>query len=288
MTPNTKGAVLMMASMAAFTVNDACIKATNGAVPLFQLLTIRSSLSTMLIFLLAWRLGALDFRIPRRDWGLIFARSLSEIGATYFFLTALLNMPLANVTALLQVLPLTVTLGAAMFFGEKVGWRRAAAILVGFFGMLLIVRPGSDGFNIYALYGLGAVICVTIRDLTTRCMSARVPSMMVTFCASISILVFATMGSLDTEWVQMDVRLWTLLIASSFLIMAGYLFSILVMRVGEISAIAPFRYTGLVWALVLGWWVFGDWPDQITLLGATIVVATGLFTLYRSRSVGHS
>jgi S-adenosylmethionine uptake transporter len=285
MSPNLRGALLMMASMAAFTFNDACIKATDNALPLFQLLTLRGIITTILIYILARRLGSLRFNLSRHDWTLVIVRSISEIAAAYFFLTALLNMPLANITAVLQVLPLTVTLGAALFFGDPVGWRRLTAILVGFMGMLLIVRPGPDGFDINAIYALAAVLCVTIRDLTTRRMSAFVPSMTVTFVASLSVLVFFGVGSVGTDWQPLDLRLWLLLVGASFFILGGYLFSVMVMRVGDISFIAPFRYSGLLWALALGWIVFGDWPDDLTLLGSFVVVATGVFTLYRERAV---
>lgn len=275
----------MMGSMAAFTLNDACIKATDGAMPLFQLLTIRSFLSSVMIFLLARRLGALDFRQSRSDWGLIVLRSLSEVGAAYFFLTALMNIPLANVTAVLQMLPLTVTIGAAVFFREKIGWRRMLAITIGFIGMLLIVRPGPDGFNIYAMYALIAVAFVTVRDLSTRRMSPQVPSMLVTLASAVAVLVFSALASTATQWEPLDGRLTLLLIGSSLFVVGGYVLSVTVMRVGEVSFVAPFRYTGLLWALILGWLVFGDWPDTVTFVGAAIVVLSGLFTLYRERSL---
>ena len=279
--PNMTGALLMMASMASFTLNDSLIKSTGGALPLMQLLFLRGVLSTLLIFLLARWLGALHFRIAKRDWGLICLRSLAEIGAAYFFITALLNMPLANVTAILQALPLTVAVGAALFFREPLGWRRIAAILLGFCGVLLIVRPGSDGFSIWSAYALCAVICVTVRDLSTRRLTSGVPSLTVTLVASLAVTVCAGVASTATEWAPVTPRLAVLIIGASVFIIGGYFFSIQVMRVGEISFVAPFRYTGLIWALVLGWLVFGDWPERLTVLGATIVVATGLFTLYR-------
>ena len=165
MSPNLKGALLMMASMACFTVNDAFLKATGGALPLFQLLFLRGILATTLIALLAYSRGALTLGVSRRDGWLIAGRSASEIGAAYFFVTALLNMPFANVTAILQILPLAVTLGAALFFNEPVGWRRFLAIGVGFAGMLLIVRPGTDGFTVWSVYALITVVFVTARDL---------------------------------------------------------------------------------------------------------------------------
>lgn len=274
----------MMASMAAFTFNDACIKLTDGAVPLFQLLFLRGILTTALVYGLARYLGTIHLGISRRDWGIIALRCAAEIGAAYFFLTALFNIPLANVTAILQVLPLTVTLGSVLFFREPVGWRRSLAIAVGFAGMLLIVRPGPDGFNLFAIYAMIAVVCVTIRDLATRRLSPGVPSMTVTLAASVSITVFSGIVSLGGDWVSVTPQQGGLIAGASVFILGGYLFSVLVMRVGDVSFVAPFRYSGLVWALLLGWLLFGDWPDDQTLLGAGIVVGTGLFTLYRERA----
>lgn len=285
MSPNTIGALLMMASMAAFTLNDTAIKATGGEVPLFQLLTIRGVLTTTLLFGLTLALGGLRLRIPRRDWAMVILRTLAEIGAAFFFLSALLNMPIANVTSILQVLPLTVTLGGAIFFGEKVGWRRWTAIAIGFFGVLLIVRPGPEGFNTYAIYALIAVAFVTVRDLSTRRLSGAVPSMMVTFVSSLGVTLFFGLGSLGSDWVPVSSSNAWLIGLASGLVLFAYLFSVAVMRVGDVSVVAPFRYTGLIWALVLGWLVFGEWPDTLTLIGAAIVVATGVFTLIRERHV---
>ena len=285
MSANQIGALFMMASMACFVMNDTLFKVTDGAVPLFQLLFLRGILTTTLVIVLARRLGSLHFNIARRDWGLIGLRSAAEMGAAYFFVTALFNLPLANVTAILQVLPLTVTLGSALFFKEAVGWRRMTAILIGFIGMLLIVRPGSDGFNLYSIYALMAVLSVTVRDLATRRLSSDVPSMTVTLSASLTVMIFSGVASLATPWVGISALNGLMIVGASVFILGGYYFSVRVMRVGDVSFIAPFRYTGLVWALILGWFVFGDWPTNLTLLGAAIVVTTGLFTLYRERTV---
>lgn len=288
LSPNLAGALLMMASMACFTFNDALLKATGGAVPLFQLLFLRGCLATVLIAALAWSRGAFRFDITPSDWALIALRSLSEVGAAYFFVTALLNMPLANITAILQILPLTVTLGSALFFREAVGWRRTTAILIGFCGMLLIVRPGPDGFTLWSLYALIAVLCVTARDLSTRRLSKGVPSLLVTFSASLAVLIAAGGASLTITWSPVSNDMGLLIASSSLFIVGGYFFSVQVMRAGDISFIAPFRYTGLIWALILGWLVFGEWPAFLTLLGAFIIVAMGLFTLYRERNLMRS
>lgn len=285
LSPNVVGAVLMMISMASFTINDTFVKVVGQTIPLFQLLTLRSIVATILLLVFAVLLGRFDLSIPRKDWSFVAVRCCAEIAAAYFFLSALLAMPLANATAILQVLPLTVTFGAAVFFKEKVGWRRMLAIGAGFAGMLLIVRPGPDGFTLHAFFALAAVFAVTVRDLVTRKMSPNVQSLTVTFITSLSILVFFGFASLTIDWQPVTPREVGFIVSAAFFVMGGYAFSVMVMRVGQVSAVAPFRYTGLVWALVLGWIVFGDWPDGITLLGALVVVASGLFSLYRERRV---
>ncbi len=282
---NTRGALLMMLSMAAFTLNDTFMKALAGQVPLFQVLVLRGLLTTGMVGFLAWRMGALHLRIPRKDRRLIGWRIVGEIGAAYFFLTALFNMPLANVTAILSSLPLAVTLSAALFFKEPLGWRRMTAILIGLVGVLLIVRPGAEGFNIYSVYVLIAVAFIVVRDLSTRRLSGDTHSMMVTFATTVSVTLFFGAASGTEDWVPVGGTQSLLIMGAAVMVMTGYVFSVMVMRVGEISVVAPFRYTSLIWALVLGWFVFGDWPRPLTLVGAAIVVGSGVFTLYRERQL---
>ena len=278
---NMRGALLMCLSMAAFTFGDAAIKATGGDLPLSQLLVIRGVLASTALLVMAWYFKGLQLRLPRRDWGLVLLRGVSESAAAFFFLTALLAMPLANVTALLQMLPLTVTLGGAIVFREAVGWRRWSAIAIGFCGMLLIVRPGTEGFTGASVYALCAVLAVTVRDLVTRRVSAAVPSLTVTFVSSVMVTLFAAGWSVGQEWVTLTPRLTGLVLLATTFIIGAYLCSVMVMRVGEVSFVAPFRYTGLVWALILGFVIFGEWPEPLTLIGAAIIVATGVFSLLR-------
>jgi len=282
---NTRGALLMMLSMAAFTLNDTFMKALAGQVPLFQLLALRGVLTSVVVGIMAWKMGALHMRIPVRDRGLVALRMIAEVGAAYFFLTALFNMPIANVTAILQSLPLTVTLAAALFFKEPLGWRRMGAIVIGLCGVILIVQPGAEGFSLYSIYALIAVGFVTVRDLATRRLSKGTHSMLVTLSTSLAVTVFFSLAGLGAEWAPMDARAVLLTVAAAGSVLGGYLFSVLVMRVGEISFVAPFRYTGLIWALVLGWFVFGEWPQPLTLLGVTIVVGSGVFMLYRENQL---
>ncbi|MEM6940025.1 MAG: DMT family transporter [Pseudomonadota bacterium] len=285
MSPNLVGALLMMASMACFVLNDTMLKLTGGNVPLFQLLFLRGALTCALILAFRARLGGLRFDVSLRDWAIIGLRSLAEVVIAYFFLTALFNMPLANVTAVLQVVPLAVTLASALFLREAVGWRRMIAIAVGFGGVLLIVKPGLEGFSVWSLYALVAVLGVTARDLVTRQLSKDVPSMTVTLATAAAVAAAAGLASLSAPWAPVSAFNGAMIIGSAITILGAYTFSIQTMRLGDVSYIAPFRYSGLVWALLIGLLVFGEWPDTLTLLGAGIVVTTGVFTFYRERQL---
>ncbi len=285
LSPNLKGALLMMGSMAAFTFNDACIKLVAGDLPLFQIVFLRGVLTTVFIGVLAYAFGLRSLAIPREDWGRVAGRTVAEIASMVAFLVALTHMPLANVTSILAALPLTITLAGALFLGEPVGWKRLAAILVGFSGVLLIVKPGGEGFNVYSLVAVMAVMLVTARDLFTRRFSDGVPSLAVAVITAGSVGLFGGLLMLWQGWETVSAGQSGLVAGAAVFIVGGYLFSIMVMRVGEIGFVAPFRYTALIWALLLGWFVFGDWPRPLTLIGAAIVVSTGIFTLYRERKL---
>lgn len=285
---NMRGAVLMSASMAGFTLNDTCMKALAGDLPLGQAVFLRGIITCILIFALGRVMGNMSFRLPKREWKLISLRSIAEIGSTYFFLSALFHMPIANLTAILQALPLTVALAAWVFLGEPLGWRRMVAILIGFVGVLLIIRPGGDVFSVWSLYALAAIASITFRDIIVRRMAKTTSTLSVAFMGALVItLAFGAM-SVTEEWAALDGRSIGLLSLASLFVFGGYIFSVMVMRVGEIGFVAPFRYTGLIWALVLGYLVFGDWPDQLTMIGASIVVAMGLFTLWRERQLART
>ena len=285
---NARGALFMCLSMAGFAFNDALIKSVSGDLPLFQAIAVRGLLATTLIGIYAWRVGALRFRPGARDARLIALRAVGEIGGGLTFLTALFNMPIANASAILQSLPLAVTLAAAVFFGEPVGWRRYLAIAVGFAGVLIIVRPGSDGFTVYSLWALASVGFVVVRDLATRRLSAAAPGPAIVFITSFAMTLTAGTLTAATEWRPMELHSLASLGGSALFLLVGYHYSVNSMRTGEIGFVQPFRYTLLIWATVLGILMFGEWPDFWTLVGGGIVVATGLFTFYRERRVARA
>ena len=278
---NIRGALMMMGAMCAYTVNDAFMKSLADEIPLFQAIFFRGLGAVGFLIILCRILGHWRFDFPTRDWGLVLLRTLCEVGGTFFFLTALFNMPIANVSAILQVLPLSVSLAAALLLGEALGWRRLTAIFVGFCGVLLIIQPGGADFSYYSLYAIGAVVCVTLRDLAVRRMSRSVPSVFVALIAAVGVTCLGAIGSLFIEWQSFSVTSGLQLVGATGFLIFGYIASVTAMRFGEIGFVAPFRYTSLLVALILGILVFDEWPNALALVGGVIVVATGLFTLYR-------
>lgn len=282
---NARGAIYMNISMAGFTLNDTAMKAVTQTLPLFEAILLRGGLATLGLIALGWVMGSLRWNLSRRDRLVVAVRSLAEVGGTALFLGALIHMPLANLSAILQALPLAVTLAAALFLKEAIGWRRMAAILVGFIGVLIIIRPGPDGFDLWSVMGLGSVACVVVRDLSTRFLSRDVPSVNVAVWASISVTAMGLLVTGVQGWQPVTPAEAMLVCAAAFALLFGYMFSVMVMRVGDIGFVAPFRYTALIWAIFLGWVVFGALPDGLTLLGAALVVGSGIFTLWRERKV---
>ena len=288
MTPlaeNLRGAGLMMAAMAAFVLNDTLMKLVSANLNLFQAVFLRGIGTTLLILAIARWQGVLRFRPARRDQRIMVWRTLGDMGQMICFLTALFHMPIANVSAILQSLPLAMTLAAALFLKEPVGWRRYTAIFAGFVGVLLIVRPGSEGFNIYSLVALTTVIFVVLRDLSTRQLDRAVPNIFVTLVTSLAVTTMSGIASVVQGWNSVAQGDLVLLGGAAFFVTFGYIFITMAMRVGEIGFISPFRYTMLVWAILVGLFVFGNVPRPLTLLGAAIIVASGIYTFYRERKV---
>ncbi len=282
---NARGAAFMAVCMAFFVLNDTVMKLASGQFSLFQAMFLRGIAATLMIGLMAWYQNAFSYTISRQDRRILIIRVIAEVGATLTFLNALFNMPLANATAILQALPLVVTLAAALFLREAVGWRRYLAIIIGFLGVVIIVRPGAEGFNVFSVSAIAAVLFVTLRDLATRQLSPGIPSVLVTFLASFMVMTTGAVLSPVQEWKPIEFSgLFLLFVAAVFIIVA-YQFSVKAMRAGDIGFVSPFRYTVLIWAIVLGYFVFGDIPDVWTLFGTAIIVATGMFTFYRERQV---
>jgi drug/metabolite transporter (DMT)-like permease len=278
---NIRGAILMSLAMAGFTLGDAMVKMVASDLNTGQIIFIRGVMTATVILTVAWRMGALrSIRQLLDPWLAI--RTVSEILAAVTYIHALASLPLPNAAAILQALPLAVTMGAAIFLGETVGWRRWLAIAVGFAGVLVIIRPGAEGFTTASLLVVVSVVTAAIRDIATRKIRHDIPSLMISGVAAVC--VTATGAALIVPfggWRPVAIEHVGLLAIASMALFTGYQAIIMAMRTGEISFIAPFRYTSLLWAIALGIVLLGEMPDRWMLTGATIVIGAGIYTFHR-------
>jgi drug/metabolite transporter (DMT)-like permease len=283
LSPNIRGSLIMATAMAAFTINDSITKAVSAEINFGQVMLVRGLFAIVLVAALAFHRRAL------RPLGTVMTapvalRVVGEVGGTISFMAALTHLPLANTSAIFQALPLAITLGAALVFGEPVGWRRWLAILAGFIGMLVIVRPGISGFNQFSLFALVSVAFCALRDLSTKKISAQTPSLFITLLMSVTV---TSAGAINLGplggWTPPSSRALGLLALAAVLVLIGYQCMIVALRSGDISAVAPFRYSALLWAMLLGYLVFGDVPDAMMVTGAAIIVLSGLYAFYRER-----
>jgi drug/metabolite transporter (DMT)-like permease len=282
---NLRGALFMVAAMACFGLNDMLMKLIVRDIPLFEAITLRGLVTSACLAALVILMAKGQFRITGRNARLTGLRAVGEVLGTFTFLSALVNLPLATVSAIFQALPLAVTLGAALFLGDRVGWRRLAAIAMGFVGVLIIIRPGSDSFNIWSLMALASVLCIVLRELPTRLLSKDTPTITVAFWCGVAVTLSAGAVAITQGFQMPEPRTLAMLAGAAVLVMLGYICSIRAVRLGEISFVAPFRYTALLWGVLLGWLAFGHLPDGWTWVGATIVVGSGLFTIWREAAL---
>jgi drug/metabolite transporter (DMT)-like permease len=282
---NFRAIMLMLMAMVGFTLEDMFIKKMSDGVPLGQILISLGIGAGIIFALMAKSKGHVIFE--HRHWTPVFyIRAILEGVSAIAFISALSLVEISTVAAVFQVTPLAITMGAALFMGEAVGWRRWAAIVGGFIGVMIIIRPGMSAFDPNVVLVLVAVVGVAARDLITRGLPADTPATIVSFQAymaligaGIVMMVFRGDGfnSLD-GWLSL------MMIGAIFCGVVGYYGIVTAMRTGETSVIMPFRYMRLVFSLIVGFFIFHERPDMWTLLGAAIVIAMGIFTVWRERA----
>jgi drug/metabolite transporter (DMT)-like permease len=282
-----RAGLYMVIAMACFILNDSCIKTIGTTLPLGQIIAIRGVLSVLVVGLICAHQGVLS-SVPSLFTPKVLARSLLDVAGTFLFLTALLHMPIANLTAILQSVPLAVVLVSVIFLKEKVGLRRTAAIVAGFIGVLLIVRPTPSTFTIYEILALGIVVVLAFRDLITK----RIPDHIPTFIIALSNASFVALGGLAYGLYQgfQSVALWQfgLLAAAAILLATGYVFMVSTLRLGDLSGTAPFRYSNVLFAIILGMVFFGEFPDALSYAGMALIIAAGLYAAHREAKLNRS
>jgi drug/metabolite transporter (DMT)-like permease len=285
MTDNLRGILAVLIGSTAYVLSDAMAKLLTAELPSSEIILVRGVIINVMMIAGVFILGA------SRPLSILFqpmmmVRLLGTGGATVFIILALRYLPLPTTTTVLQATPLIVTAGAAYFFGDKVGWRRAAAVCAGFLGVILIVKPGGmGGLGDAGFLILFALLCTTVRDLSTRGLPKDIPSI---FVAAAGAVVSTVSGLVilpfDSAWVAPSAFAWTLMVVSAAFIFVATVFMTVGLRVGEIAVVAPFRYVPVPLAILLGFWLWNDVPDSIAWLGIALVLGAGLYTLHRERA----
>lgn len=281
---NLRGAALMVAAMAAFAVEDALIKALSATYSAGGIVATLGAGGT-LAFAVWLAASGQSLSSPAYTHPRVLVRTAAEAVGTVFFVSALTLVPLALASAILQATPLVVALGAALFLGAEIGWRRWIAILAGFAGVLVILRPGLAGFDPAALLAVAGMLCLATRDLVTRGLPAGFGGAHLSLAAFASLVPagLVLMAIEGASWPVPGPREAALFAACVAVGMLAYLLIVAATRAGDIALVSSFRYSRMVFALSIGVLVFGEIPDGATLIGAGIIIGSGLYTLARER-----
>jgi drug/metabolite transporter (DMT)-like permease len=281
---NIKGIAAMVAATALFTLGDASMKLVSGSLPTGETVFVRSLCTVMVTTVAALATGGIlslkRALIPAMGW-----RSVGDVGASLFFQSALARMPFADIIGVLQMTPLSLTAASAVFLGEQVGWRRWTAVLIGLGGALLIIKPGSSTFNSWAILAVLAVLSSTLRDVKTRRLDPMLSPLVILMLSQMAVALAGLGCSTFERWAAPNLREFIYLLLASILSLVGQLCVIHSLRSGEISAIAPFRYTGMVWAILLGLFLWGDLPDALSFVGILVLMSAGLYTFSREQKL---
>lgn len=284
---NLRGIILMLLSMAGFALGDVGIKLLSGAVPPGQIMG-TMGLGGTIVFALMTRARGLPL-MPREVFHpAVGMRFLAEMVAGAGMILALTLNPLSLVTAILQAAPLVVTMGAAQIFGERIGLRRWSAILVGILGVLIILRPGLQGFSIHALWIVLAMLGLAARDLATRAAPVTLNNLQL---ATVGFFALVPTGAIlllfGSAPVWPTAGNWATLSVTVLATLGGYYAITAAMRVGEIGAVTPFRYSRLVFGMILGMAIFAERPDLMSYVGAALILGAGLYAAWRKQKVAH-
>lgn len=282
---NVRAIGLMVFSMLCFAFEDMFIKIAAREVSVAQILLILGAVGGVFYIGMAYARGEKLTREITTD-KLLWARTFSEIVGAFGFVMALALIPLSNASAILQATPLVITLTAALLLRESVGWRRWTAVFIGFVGVLLIIRPGSSGFDANSIFALIGVLGMAGRDVITRRVPRHVPTTWISAQAFWGVaLLGLVMLTGHQQWHALSLYNFAILMIASVVGIIGYFTITTAARIGETSAIAPFRYSRLVFALIIGFTVFGERPNGWMLLGSAILISTGIYAIYRERVV---
>lgn len=279
---NTRGAILMVIAMLGFAIEDSLIKIMASDLPSGQILMMLGFGGSLVFAGWAMAVGQkpLSLSMLRGASGV---RALCEGIAALGFVSALALVPISLVTTIIQASPLLVTLGAALFFGEAVGWRRWMAIMVGLIGVLIVLRPFGSSFEPVALLAVVGVVAMSARDLATRQITQSISTIQLSVIGFLAAIPAGAAGLIlaGASPVIPSIAVSGICVLAVAVGVPSLYCIIAAMRIGDISFVSPFRYSRIVFGLLAGLLIFGETLDGYTLIGAAIIVASGIYTLLR-------
>ncbi|WP_170751948.1 DMT family transporter [Ruegeria lacuscaerulensis] len=281
---NLIGSAWMIAAMALFALEDALIKAASAAIPIWQVLVLFGAGGAVIYAVVALLRGTRLFQADVLSRPMK-VRAVFEILGRLFYVLAIALTPLSSATVILQATPLVVVAGAALVFGETVGWRRWSAILIGLVGVVIIIQPTGDSFSALSILAVLGMLGFAGRDLASRAAPASLGTEVLGFygflCIIIAGLAYRFWEGTPMQPLSPQVSLH--MTGAVIMGVMAYAALMKAMRTGEVSSVTPFRYSRLLFGIGLGVVMFGERLDQTMWIGSALIVASGLYILWRGR-----
>ena len=274
----------MIVATAVFTCGDGSMKLVSGSLPTGESVFVRGACSTVLVVVTAFWTGSI-FSLPRAFVPAMGWRCFGDVSGALSFQGALARMPFADIMGILQMTPLSLTAASALVLGERVGWRRCSAVAAGLAGALLVIKPGSTTFNAWAMLGKLAVLSGTLRDVATRRLDPVLSPLPILMLSQLAVAAAGLGCAAFEQWALPNTRQLLHLACASVFSLVGHVCIIYSLRSGEISAVAPFRYAGMMWAILLGFCIWHELPDALSFAGIVILATAGLYTFYREQQL---
>ncbi|MBN9441176.1 DMT family transporter [Bosea sp. (in: a-proteobacteria)] len=279
---NRRGILFMLAAMTLFVCNDTLMKLAREIYPAGQALTLRAAFAVVIGLALVFAVREND-RLTMMFKPRVVLRGLLEAASALAFGWSLGLLPLATITAINMASPLLIVVLAVALRIESVGWRRTLALIVGFVGVLIVVRPGADSFGIAAIVALISTIFTAGRDLSTRMIGPEVPSTVVSLTTTILVGLLGAGFGITESWLPVWRHETLYVLLASLLVTAGTFCIISAFRRSDVSVVSQYRYAVIVIAALIGYLVWGDVPDGLAFAGIALIVGSGLYTMHRQR-----
>ena len=277
---NTRGILALLLSQGLFVSSDSFVKLAGAVMPATQIMAVRGLMAVTLSALV------LVLTVDRSRWKLaaqplVAVRAGLEGLSAALFIISLPHLKLGDITVFMQFTPLSITLLAALVLGEKVGWRRWMAIGVGFVGVVLVAQPGGASFSVYSITAIMVALLISVRDLVTRRLDPAIPTPAITLTTTVSVCALGFLGSPLQDWQPVEAGTLWLLAGSAVLVTAANVSIIRAFRGTDVTVVSPFRYFGVLWALLLGFLIWRDTPNMLAIAGTMLIVGSGLYTMHR-------